>query len=103
MKTFLTIMAMFFIFVSPVFSEDSPEVYCKSVSDLAREIMIKRQDNFSVVQLIDIAERGEAPIISKKLILEAYQEDVQKTDELKELAVDVFVNDVYTRCMIDRQ
>lgn len=69
MKTIITTVMVIILSACCCLADDPPEVYCSHIGDLAREIMIKRQDNFSVAQLVEIAENGSAPITKKAFIL----------------------------------
>ena len=87
MKRLITLAALMVTF--PAIAYD-----CEKLSKYATEVMTKRQNEVSIVDVIKLAD-GE---IEKRIVLEAYQKPSFSGDKWQSKAIKEFANDVATGC-----
>ena len=78
-------------FCSSAYSNDqgSADEFCKSISEMARVIMEKRQQGFDIIKIIEIVEDDE---LAKQIVLDAYEERMNYTESMKLDSINRFAN-----------
>ena len=82
--------------LTPLFSvADTKLNECKEVSKVARVVMEKRQQNVSIVKLLEAVGDDS---ISQNIIILAYESPLYSTEEMKSKTASDFANRVFLIC-----